>query len=298
MSSILPHETEIVRAIARELASEFEFCEELLSFGVNLPQTKRDLHEGRLRHDTVVTAIGLYVKATTSFRAAIHLCRIGCDRNALPINRSLFENSVNLAFLLRRRVSLYQFNDSTAKPRTPVNLHGKKLSTDFRTDLYNAWCILMDEKKVRRFARTPGIKRSGKKLGKQIAALYRPYVDSIGPDWEKAIKGANTCVGLPIEHFASSLGSHFRLWYGLVYSSDSQHVHQSDLIQFLDADEQSGVFSPRWFTSPDEIRTTLHKSALIYFGCICELQKRFRFGTEADKQLLKFSQGLKSWRFD
>lgn len=116
MSNILPQETEIVRAIERTLAPEFKSCEKLLAFGVNLPQTKRDLHVGRLRHDTVVTALGLYVKATTSFRAAIHLCRIGCDRNALAINRSLFENCVNLAFIVRRRVSLYQFNDSSAKP--------------------------------------------------------------------------------------------------------------------------------------------------------------------------------------
>lgn len=295
MSDILPCETEIVRTIATELASELDFCECLLAFGVNLPQTKTDLHEGSLRHDTVVTAIGLFAKATTSFRATLHLCRIGCDRNALPVNRSLFETCLNLAFLIRRRVSLNQYNESKVKPRTPVNLHGKKLTTAFRTDLYNAWCILMDEKNVRRLTRMPGIKRRGKSLDKRIAAVQRPYVDAIGPAWEKEIRSANTCVGLSIENFAASLGDPFRRWHGLVYSSDSQHVHQLDMLQFLDADELTGAFSPRWFTSPDEIRTTMQKAAVLYLGCLCEIQKRFRFGPKADREIRAFSQELQNW---
>jgi hypothetical protein len=295
MPEIVPNEGQVLKAIPTLLFDEFDCAKRLLAFGVSLPTTKGDLHNGSLRHDTVVTAIALYTKAMTSFRASIHLCEFGADRNALPINRSLFETSVNLAFLIRQRVNLYQFNDnSKTKPKTPVNLHGKKLTTEFRTDLFNAWSILMSEKNVRRYSSTPGVKMAGRRLQQQIDEMERPYVDAIGADWEKALRKTNTCVGLSIKDFASSLGNAFRLWYGLVYSSDSQHVHQSDMIEFLNCDSD-GTFSSRWFTTPDEVRTTLHKSFVISLGCIEELNKRFRFGDEAKKHIRRFGEELRSW---
>lgn len=269
MLEILPNENKVLQALPKLLANEFDCVKRMLAFGVSLPTTKANLHQGKLRHDTVITALALYTKAMTSFRASIHLCAIGCDRNALPVNRSLFETSVNLAFLIRHRVALYQFNDnSKAKPKTLVNLHGKRLTTDFRTDLYNAWNILMSEKNVRRYSSTPGIKRAGRRLERKLGDMERPYIDAIGADWEKAIRGTNTCVGLSIKDFASSLGGEFRLWHGLVYTNDSQHVHQSDMIEFIECDETTATFSPRWFTSPDQVRTTLSKAAVFHWAVL------------------------------
>lgn len=296
MSELLPNENQVLESIPHLLAEEFDCAKRLLRFGVSLPTTKNDLHQCSLRHDTVVSALALYTKAMTSFRASIHLCEIGCDRNTLPVNRSLFETSVNLAFLIRHRVTLYHFNDgSKTKPKTPLNLHGKKLTTDFRTDLYNAWNILMSEKNIRRYSSTPGVKRAGRKLQKRIDGIERPYVDTVGVDWEKAIRGKNTCTGLSIKDFSSSLGSVFQLWYGLVYSSDSQHVHQSDMTDFLECNEATAVFSPRWFTTPDHVRLTLHKAAVISLGCIETLNKRFRFGDEAKDRICKFGDELRTW---
>lgn len=296
MPNILPDESKVLKAIPKLLANEFACAHRLLAFGVSIPTAKDNLHLGSLRHDTVVTAVALYTKAMTSFRASMHLCQIGCDRNALPVNRSLFETSVNLSFLIRQRVTLYQYNDnSKANPKTSVNLHGKRLTTEFRTDLYNAWNILMSEKNVRRYSSTPGVKRAGRRLQKTIDQLIRPYVDAIGTDWEKAIRGSNTCVGLSIKDFASSLGSAHRLWHGLVYSSDSQHVHQSDMTDFLDCNEATTTFSPRWFTCPDQVRMTLHKAAVISLGCIEEFNKRFRLGDSAKKRIHEFGKELRSW---
>lgn len=296
MTELIPHESTILEAIPKILDAEFDCAKRLLTFGVKLSTTKEDLHQGALRHDTVITAIALYTKAMTSFRASIHLCEIGCDRNALPVNRSLFETSVNLAFLIRRRVNLYQFNDtSRRKPKTPANLHGKTLTTGFRTDLYNAWNILKSEENVRRYSRTPGFKRAGRRLQQELDDLGRPYVDAIGKDWEKKIAKANTCVGMSIKDFASSLGNAFRLWYGLVYSSDSQNVHQSDMTQFLDLNEATGTISPRWFTSPDDVRTTLHKAAVISLGCVEEFNKRFRCGDAVKTSINDFGKELSAW---
>ena len=296
MPELLPNENQVLEAIPKLLSNEFDCAKRLLAFGVSLPTTKGDLHQGSLRHDTVVTAIALFTKAMTSFRASIHLCEIGCDRNATPVNRSLFETSVNLAFLTRQRVTLYQFNDkNNTKPKTPVCLHGKKLTAEFRTDLYNAWNILMSEKNVRSYSSTPGVKRTGRRLQKEIDDLERPYVDVIGAEWEETLRRGNTCAGLSIKDFASSLGRAYRLWYGLVYTNDSQHVHQSDMTDFLDCDEATAMFSPRWFTTPEQIRTALHKAALIALGCIQELNKRFKFGKEAKDSIRDFGRELRLW---
>ena len=153
----------------------------------------------------------------------------------------------------------------------------------------------MSDKNIRRYSSTPGVKRAGRRLQKKIDAMHRPYVDTIGADWEKTIKKSNTCSGLSIKDFASSLGSAYRLWHGLVYSSDSQHVHQSDMTEFLECDEANGTFSPRWFTSPDQVRTTLHKAVLISLGCIDELNKRFKFGETAKANIHNFGKELRSW---
>ena len=55
--------------------------------------------------------------------------------------------------------------------------------------------------------------------------------------------------------------------------------------------------APRWFTTPDHVRTTLHKAALISLGCIEELNKRFRFGNAAKTQLHDIGKELQAWRF-
>lgn len=295
MSESVPRELQAAAAIANQLGNEIDCCLRLLKFGVELLSSRTNGSGDGLRQDTVITASGLYVKATTSFAASVQLCKAGLDRSAMPVNRSLFETALTLAFLLRRRVSLYLFNDSKTKPRTPVALHGKKLTTSFRTELYAAWCALMDDKKVQRFTKTAGIKRRGTKLQRLSMMIERPYFDAVGPHWEAALRKSNTCSGLSIENLAKSIGEPYRLWHGLVYSSDSQHVHQSDVIQFLNADIRTGVFTPRWSTSPEEIRSSLHKAATLYVQCIIELIRRLCFPESAAETVRKFSQELREW---
>jgi hypothetical protein len=129
----LPGEAKLRRTVVADLGAEFAFCGKVLSFGVDLPDPAV-INQRRLKADTVTAAIGLYTKACLSYKGIVGLCEAGLDRTAAPVNRSLFETLLNLTFLLRRRVSLYTF-DFARKSKTPLNLFGKKLNTEFRTDL-------------------------------------------------------------------------------------------------------------------------------------------------------------------
>jgi len=277
---------------AKKLSTQLNLADALLDFGMKLPGQK-DLHSTSFPRDSVVTVIGLFTKANVTFRSIIVLCNQGLDRPATALSRSLFETLLNLAFLTRKRVSLNIFNDSKAKPKTPVPLHGKKLTPEFRLALFNAWCLLRDNKMVDNWKRTPGLKRHGQRTQKKLTRLDKSYIDAIGPEWAKDIK-KNTCVGLDIVHFAASLGPVYHQWYRSVFATDSSFVHQSDIPSYLDITED-GNFTPRIYTSAEQVSGVLHRSAMLYLGCIEEMNKRFRFGDEAVKSITEFGQRLKNW---
>lgn len=119
-------------------------------------------------------------------------------------------------------------------------------------------------------------------------------MDSIGSEWTKAIKGQNTCVGLDIANFAASLGPALQRWYRTVYAGDSSFVHQSDIPSYLGITEH-GDFTPRIYTSAKQVSGVLQRSAMLYLGCIKEMNKRFRFGDESVKSITEFDQRLKNW---
>ena len=275
----------------RTLAKQLTCADELLDFGMKLP-TYKDLHSIKFPRDSVVTALGLLTKANVTFRAIIVLCEQGLERPATALSRSLFETLLNLAFLVRSRVSLNQFNDSKTKPKSPWPLHGKLLTANFRLALFNAWAILREEKTVAGLRRTPGLKRHGHRVSKKIATLERSYVDRIGSDWEKSIRNGNTCVGMDIANFAASLGPVFRRWYRSVYATDSSFVHQTDITTYLEI-TADGNFAPRRFTSAKEVSGVLVRAATLFLGCLAELHKRFRFGTAATENLRAFGKRLR-----
>ena len=278
-ADLLPGETKVVECLESQLSDEFVLARDLLRLGVALPETK-DLNNSSLQHDSVVTILGVFIKACVTFRAIIHLCESGLDRSALPLSRSLFENAMTLSFLSRRRVSLFRFNESKAKPRSPLPLYGKTLTPAFRTALYNAWCLLKEEKTVEGWTRTPGLKRRGSHAHNTLKLVKMEYVADIGTDWETALKRSNTCSGLSISDFARSLGGFYRAWYATIYAEESKSVHQSDLLNYLDCDEAESTFSARWFTSPGSVKVTLVRGASVFYQCISEMHSRFRFDTE------------------
>ena len=214
----------------------------------------------------------------------------------MPLSRSLFETALNLAFLTRRRVSLYQFNQNKSKPRTPLDLFGKKLTLEFRTALYNAFCLLREEHLFKQWDWTPGLIRRGKRIRMAAATIPRAYVAAIGSEWEKRLGNANTCAGLSIADFAASLGTQLRKWHRSVYAEDSQSVHQSDVTDYLECDPRTGIVRPKWHAVLDDSRGAMRRAGVVFHGCVGELHKRFRFGPEVQERLSYFAGRLRTWR--
>jgi hypothetical protein len=264
---ILPNETTARNTIRKVLAEELELCKDLLQFGARLPDPAV-INANRMPEDTVFTVLGLFTKACVSYRSIIHLCEAGFSHGAAPIRRSLFETFLNLTFLVRRRVFL----------------RGRALDMRFRTDLYHAFCVLRYEKMIGQWANTPGIMRSGKSNHRSLTALPQPFVDVVGPEWKDRLRNSNTCAGLSIADYSAILGKSSYMLYRVVYAMDSQNTHQNDFQEYLDIDDQMQSMSPRWHTSPNEVRQMLHYSSIMFLRCADELHKRFKFGNESKEQ--------------
>lgn len=289
---MLPNESNVRRHINQKLSDEFTLCGELLSFGIELINGC-DLNHHKLNRASVVSTVALLVKATTTFRSVQHLCEVGLDRIALPLCRSLFENLLNLAFLLRPKVSLCKFEaNGNSLPWKPDL---QQLTCDFRAALYNAWCILKDERHYSQAEQTPGIKRVAKRATRKIKLAPRPFMTTIGPKWEGKLLKGNTCTGLTVADFAASLGKGLRAWYRTVYAGDSNYVHQSDMISYIDVDMEKDAIEFRWHTSPEEIKGVLARSGLLYLCCIQEMCKRFRSDSVTRQKLAAFEQRVKAY---
>jgi hypothetical protein len=288
----LPNERRVKQSIRQLLEGELEKCYQLLDLGIGLPAPEK-FNRSQIAADALVMMVGLYTKACLSYRSVIHLCEAGLDRSAASINRSLLETLLNLAFLARRKVSLYHFNNGK---RTPVDLHGKKLTPEFRTVLYCAYCLIRDKAMFGHWATTPGLKRTGKYAHSKLSGLSHPHILALGPDWEKQLgKNPTTCAGIPIKDFAESLGKHFLALYRSIYAVDSQNVHQSDAFDYVEVDDACNHFEPKWHTSPDKVRWALRQASMVFLGCVIELEKRFRFGDKIRQQIKVVDQDLRNW---
>jgi len=128
-------------AIRISLQDELNDAAEMLRFGLGLPELIRpDVHDEF--QGSLIVPIGLFVKASMSFRGACLLCESNLHRTAAPIIRSMFETFLTIAFLLRRNVSLQHFDKGVLRP---IKLLGKKLTRDFRMAMYAAWCVVKQE---------------------------------------------------------------------------------------------------------------------------------------------------------
>ncbi len=143
-----------------------------------------------------------------------------------------------------------------------------------------------------RLAKNARLETESRRASKNLERSEMVYVIQIGNAWEKQIRNQNTCVGLSISDFTRSLGGFYPAWYATVYAEDSQSVHQSDLLNYLDCNEQEAMFSPLWFTSPELVKGTLVRAALMFNQCINEMHVRFRFDRELVSQVRQCADRL------
>ncbi len=276
-------------AIRTSLATELNDTAEMLQFGRALPELIHPDTHAELE-GILIAPLALFVKAGMSFRGARMLCENALDRTAAPVVRSMFETFLTIAFLLRRDISLRHFSRGV---ETPVDLLREQLTPEFRMAMYAAWCVVKDEQAIERMRFVPELAPGGDQLSRRLATIGRTaHVDTVGPEWEKRLRKNNTCAGISIADLAYSMGH--AVLHGTLYWKASGSVHQSDATEYLDFDHAAKAFVPRWYTSIQQVRRTLHNAATIYWLCLVELHDCLRINV--GPQVKAFESRLRAWK--
>lgn len=162
------------------------------------------------------------------------LCELGQADGAQVICRTMFETYLTVTFIVRQSVRLRYMNSNSK-----VDLFGKKLTRDFRANLFIAHGVLQYEKNLENMQGVAGLKKHAKKQQKDRPANYSAMVARIGTDWKKQLRTSATCAGLSVADLSHSLNA--TRWYRAIYSDQSSNIHNTDSSLYLELSESGST---------------------------------------------------------
>ena len=180
-----------------------------------------------------------------------------------------FEASLVTLSVLRRRIRL---NDGKRKPPTP---RGRRLSVDFRANLYAADVVLKRRKMIQSWLATPGLRRRGKKLEKYVNEDLEKARRAVGDDWIKRLQ-SGIILGLSVEVLSRNLG--FATWYSAVYRPQSWKVHGADASEHLDWDEAFETITPNLGPDTKDATLPLFLANQLFMRVTDLINDRFQLG--------------------
>jgi hypothetical protein len=155
------------------------------------------------------------------------LARIGQADGVDMLCRSIYEAALAQAFVCRPTVKLKQANGK------PVDLYGRKLTQNFRAQLFAAHTFNRDETRYEGMGQKSGLKQMAARGQKVGDPTYSAVKAAIGPQWWQKLKRSTTCAGLSVRGLAHSLGDGFARWYYAIYSLHSDQVHPAAFHRFI-----------------------------------------------------------------
>lgn len=196
----LPYEDEVRVLIRQRLEPELTIASALLDLAIGVYTSETPMAPAKGLDDlVVVVALGLVAKACKQYRAIVDIVELCLDEVANSNCRMLFETMLAVNFILRPRVILMKDGKKLKL------IHGKPLTTKFRTRLYLANNAFNAQKIANAYAATPGLKRRMSKDARSEARRQATVWEiEIGPDWTRRLKDAY--VGVGIIGLAESLG--------------------------------------------------------------------------------------------
>jgi hypothetical protein len=278
---VLPYERRARAQIRKHFRTHIAFAQDVLSLalkiigqdpenpasGVVTPTRTKGLFAR-----TVYLSMGLYAKGCKQLRSIIHLCMIGLTDEAEVISRSLFETILALEFLVRSRVTLKESGNKVSVPK------GKPLTTPFRTQLYLAHVAFEDERRLKEFKKTRGLKRYAKYLGSpgSITKAADTARNAIGPEWTSRVAGAKKYGGVTVRSLAESFG--VLSFYLAVYSKQSGAAHGADALAHFNVRKAGEPFTLKLLSDLDGVGGVLVRSASIFLASIETVNKRLGLG--------------------
>ncbi len=220
-------EEEFARSVDETLKVRIERIQHLIRLTLDLIKNPPQLEPPRLN---------LVVSGLLARNAVLLEGIITCAKSGLPavdqiLNRSLFENTLHIAFLVRDSVDLFDFNPA----KKTLDLFGLTLNHDTRLNLYIAWCTIKGWRNVRDFcdADEP-LKSMGNQMIVEADKAYQSQIKTVGQNWTKRLESKPTCAGVSVKSLAFSLDDNYKLWYIYSYGRQSQHTHTSSVSCYLD----------------------------------------------------------------
>ncbi|MCZ6653991.1 MAG: DUF5677 domain-containing protein [Planctomycetota bacterium] len=290
--TMLPNESELSRAIKKELAEELAIASELLDVGIRLTRTGPHGRGVMIRKPRGLTSpalnltFGAYSKMAKHLRSVIALCELGLGEDAGTIVRSLFETVLFLNFLLRPRMKLTE-NGS------PLRSNGKELrasSTAFRTKMYFAHWTFEREKQLRQWTKLPELQGASSVLGDphDINSEAQHAESLIGSQWAKRLRDKGTYSGLTIKDLAQS----FRVlhFYRSLYKHYCATGHAGDVARFVEPRGENGS-TIQMGPTDREVECSLEIGSRIYLAGIALLNDRL--GVDFDYDIKQVEKRLK-----
>ncbi len=284
---MLPNESEALDRIQRDFEDEFADARRLLNVGVRAPT-----HSEGIKQPQRVRAVSqlLFVACCRLFRSVIAVAELGDDVAVEILTRSMFEAFLAMLFVLRPRVSLWKRQQvhGGVWVKKAVNRHGRRLTPEFRANLYLAHMEFQQHKWASEFATIRGIKRSAAGLRKRLGTKEIAYwKGEIGPGWTDTLLKTGTYSGLRIGELAKCLHSRVGKWYRTIYSLQSSILHSTRIDRFVGMD-MKGQPATAWQAGTDQLREPFHVAASMYYTCILVMHEHFDFGPAVATPLAHF----------
>src|SRR4051812_7405348 len=159
---MLPLEDEAITAVRQILGPQLDYARNALREALVLVTPPVHFRKEKMYGAVVDMAVGLHVRICRKFRQALTLTEIGQADGVEMLCRSMYEAALAQAFICRPSVKLKKAN------RKPVDLFGRKLTQNFRAQLYIAHTFNRDESRYEDMGQKIGLKRiaaQGQKAG-------------------------------------------------------------------------------------------------------------------------------------
>jgi hypothetical protein len=251
---MLPKENNARARIASDLKDQLAYCHNSLQESIQMIASPIHFQKGM--HPLVFDmTLGLHVRIVRKYGQVLHLAELGQADGAEVLCRTMYESLLAQAFICRPRIRLRRTDKSV------LNLHGKKLTKEFRALLYYAHDAIQNEKSLEHKEKLRGFKRIAKDIRKVANQPLSEIKTVLGPAWSKALR-ANTCAGVHVSDLAFSLGHQIYVWYRTLYGEHSSHVHTGDHRRFATRDAKGPYV--RWQDDNDDVaRALLYSTAIL-----------------------------------
>lgn len=288
---MLPDEDGAIARIKGDLAEELRDARRLLNVGIRAP-----LHaEGRGSHlkgrPRFISHL-LLLDSCRHFRSIIVLAEIGNGMAVDILTRTLFESLLGMNFVLAPRLRLWTEDRKRGKvTRTPLNLHGRILTPQFRATLYCAYIAFQMDDWVWRIRKVRGLKRASKALQAAVdPKATNVWIDEIGVSWSERLLRSRSYSGLKIAGLARCVSKTMAKYYNTLYSYQSAAVHGVKISELINKDDD-GPRSPlgTWQDDSTQLRRLLRTACGLFYSQIAFLHQSFDYGVAVETQLADFS---------